>query len=661
MQPSDLGLLRSVSRVALSPDGTSVAYVVDAIDLAANRGRSRIWLAATDGSVAPRSLTEGDGKDDAPAWSPDGRTVAFTSDRGDSDPDSTTYSLHLISIDGVGEPLTLARGSEAFEDPLWSPDGRWLAFCQRVPTDDAAVTDKRARPPRRITRFFSRLDSVGWTFDRPRHLMIIASDGSLEPRDLTPGEHQFEQPAWLTDSTALVCVAATHESWDFDLESHLHVVSVAGERSQLTSGPLSCSDPSVSPDGTTIAFCGRENPLIDPQNGRLGVVPIAGGAHRWLETGVDRTWAPHPSAGPPIWLDPSTLLAAVEDRGNTHLYRVPLDGSPIEQAVGGSRVVIAFDATSDVVVASVSTANRPGEVHAWRRGVEARVSDATRSFVEAAGPVTPEQFVAGEHEIDVWVFLPPGFDPSARHGYPMLLDVHGGPFTQYGSGFFDEPQVQAAAGYVVVLSNPRGGSGRDTAWGRSIAGPKSIDMPGTGWGSVDAEDVETVLDAALERYPAVDPARIGVIGGSYGGYMVSWLIGHTDRFAAACSERAVNNMASLEWTSDIASSFRTEIGVTHLDDPDEYLRMSPITYVRNITTPLLIVHSEDDLRCPISQAEELFVALRMLGREVEFVRFPGESHELSRSGSPVHRRQRFEIQLDFFARHLHPDPPPIGG
>jgi dipeptidyl aminopeptidase/acylaminoacyl peptidase len=302
----------------------------------------------------------------------------------------------------------------------------------------------------------------------------------------------------------------------------------------------------------------------------------------------------------------------------------------------------------------MSTADRPGEVHVWRHGTETQISDATRSFADAVHPIAPDQLTAGENEIDVWVFTPPGFDPTAPQAYPMLVNIHGGPFTQYGNHFFDEAQVQAAAGYVVMLSNPRGGSGRDTAWGRAITGPKSVEMPGTGWGSVDAEDVETALDTVLERYPAVDPARIGVIGGSYGGYLVTWLIGHTNRFAAACSERAVNNMATMEWTSDIASTFRTELGVTHLDDPAEYARMSPITYVRDINTPVLIVHSEDDLRCPISQAEELFVALRLLGREVEFVRFPGENHELSRSGSPVHRRQRFEIQLEFFARHLHP-------
>ena len=210
------------------------------------------------------------------------------------------------------------------------------------------------------------------------------------------------------------------------------------------------------------------------------------------------------------------------------------------------------------------------------------------------------------------------------------------------------------AGYVVVFANPRGSSGRETSWGRAITGSKLRTDPGTGWGSVDYEDVMAVTDEALRRYPAIDAGRLGVLGGSYGGYLTSWIVGHTDRFAAACSERAVNNILTLEATSDIASAFRTQVGVNHLEDPSEYLARSPITFVQRIRTPMLLIHSEDDLRCPIEQAEQLFVALRTLGREVELVRFPAENHELSRSGSPIHRVQRAEIIIEFFDQHLKP-------
>lgn len=650
MGPFDLGAYRSVSAVAVSPDANRVAYVVGAIDIPANRYRSCLWLAPADGSSPPRQLTSGD-SDKSPTWSPDGRFLAFASERGATD---TKHSLHVLPVDGPGEIITIGTSSEAFTALSWAPDGTTLAYIQRAPTSDAKITDEKARPPRRITRFFTRLDGEGWTYDRPNHLWVVPVDGSLAAADLTPGEYEFSTFTWLHDSQSLVCAGAAHVDWDRDLETHLHTVALDGTRRQITSGPIMSDAPSVSPDGRHVAFVGRDNPLSEPHNWRLGVLDLGTGERRWIETGLDRTWNPYPSPGAPKWLDDNSLLGVVEDRGNAHLYRVPTNGAPIELVVGGDQIITAFDSASGTIAMAVSLSDRPSELVVQRglTGTATTVSDATRSFCAVAKPVTPERFTAGDHAIDVWVFLPPSYDPGRVAGYPLLLNIHGGPFTQYGNRFLDEAQVQASAGYVVVLSNPRGGSGRDTAWARAIAGPKSAEQPGTGWGSVDADDILTVLDSVLARHPAVDPARVGAIGGSYGGYLTSWLIAHSDRFAAACSERSVNNLLSEEWTSDIGTAFRTEIGVSHIDDPEEYLRVSPIRFVRNIQTPLLIMHSEDDLRCPISQAEELFVALRMLHRDVEFVRFPGEGHELSRSGSPIHRRQRFEILLEFFGRHL---------
>jgi len=257
----------------------------------------------------------------------------------------------------------------------------------------------------------------------------------------------------------------------------------------------------------------------------------------------------------------------------------------------------------------------------------------------------------GSDDIDAWIMRPDGFEEGAT--YPVLLNVHGGPFTQYGETFFDEAQMQAAAGFVVVMCNPRGGSGRHTGWGQAIMGPKHPKTPGTGWGSVDVDDIIAVLDAALARYPFCDAERVGMLGGSYGGYMATLLAArYGDRFKAIGSERAVNNLLSEEWSSDIGTMFRVEHGPDPVEDPEEYMRMSPSVLARDIHVPMLIIHSEEDYRCPINQAEELWVTLRLLGRDVTFYRFPGENHELSRSGSPVHRKQRAEIVLDFFAEHL---------
>ncbi len=242
---------------------------------------------------------------------------------------------------------------------------------------------------------------------------------------------------------------------------------------------------------------------------------------------------------------------------------------------------------------------------------------------------------------------PAGFEPGKR--YPTLLNIHGGPFGQYGVGFFDEFQVYAAAGYVVLYANPRGSSGYSEAWGRAIRGPGDA---GPGWGSVDYDDCMAVVDEALRRFDFVDAERLGVMGGSYGGYMTSWIVSHTDRFKAAISERSVNSMVS-EWgSSDFGWDFRGYMESFLFEDVQKYIDVSPATYAADIHTPLLILHSEEDLRCPVEQAEQLFVTLRLLRRPVEMVRFPKESHELTRSGSPVHRVQRFQIILEFMDRHL---------
>jgi dipeptidyl aminopeptidase/acylaminoacyl peptidase len=287
-------------------------------------------------------------------------------------------------------------------------------------------------------------------------------------------------------------------------------------------------------------------------------------------------------------------------------------------------------------------------------GEERQLTRLGDALSEEVALVEPERFTATSAdgtEVEAWFMRAMGAEPGRR--YPTLLNIHGGPFTQYGNRFFDEFQLQVAAGYAVIYANPRGSSGYSEAWGRAIRGRTAPDEPGSGWGGVDYEDLMAVVDEAVRRFgDLVDGDRLGVLGGSYGGYMTSWIIGHTDRFKAAVSERSCNNMLTMEHTSDFAGIFRTEMGVTHLEDPDEYLRISPITYVREMNTPLLILHSENDLRCPVEQAEDLFVALRMLGRTPEFLRFPGESHELSRAGAPKHRVQRVEAILDFFGRKL---------
>jgi len=360
----------------------------------------------------------------------------------------------------------------------------------------------------------------------------------------------------------------------------------------------------------------------------------------------------------PLW-DGDDVVFVVEDRGCTHVYRVAAGGAGEPRlVVGGERTVTGLDAAAGRLVFTAGEPTRLNEL--YDGGAAAGADDPATAgrrltcvgdpFAAGRELVPAERFTAVSadgSEVDAWIMRPAGFEPGKR--YPLLLNIHGGPYGQYGQVFFDEFQVYCGAGYAVVFSNPRGSSGSTEEWARAIRGPGTA---GPGWGSVDYEDCMAVTEEAVRRFDFVDGDRLGVIGGSYGGYMTSWIVGRTGRFKAAVSERAVNNFDSQWGSSDLGWDFKGYTGTFLYEDVDGYLAMSPSTYAGSIHTPLLILHSEDDLRCPVEQAEHLFVTLRLLKRPVELVRFPAESHELTRSGSPLHRVQRFEIVVEWFDRYL---------
>jgi len=641
MVPEDVYELTGAADPRVSPDGRTVTYVVWSTDKEANEYRSAIWLAPVDGSEAPRRFTSGTKRDAAPRWSPDGARLAFTSKR-----DGEHMQLYVIPTTG-GEPARLTELKEDVADVAWSPDGSRLLFTSRVPDAAYAEEDEKKRPPRRFTRLHFKLDTVGWTGDRPQHIFTVAADGSSEPVQLTSGEYEESGPAWSPDGARIAFASSRHEDWDIDHIGDIYVIDVeGGEPRQVTHGDGYCEAPSWSPDGSTIAYVLVPGVFDDPRHGQIAVVGADGGERRVLTTSLDRTCAPYPLIREPIW-DADDLVFSIEDRGNLHVYRAPADGNgKPELVVGGEQWVIGFDVAGGTLVHTVTTPTMLSEVFVGDR----QLTGVGRSFAEGRELPASERYTATSAdgtEVEAWVMRPAGFQAGTK--YPVLLNIHGGPFTQYGNKFFDEFQVYAGAGYVVLSSNPRGSSGYSEEWGRAIRGPVN---GGPGWGSVDYEDVIAVVDEALKRFDFCDPERIGVLGGSYGGYLTSWIIGHTDRFQAAISERAVNQWVSMWGSSDFGWDFKGYIGAFLHENLDAYIQMSPSTFATNITTPLLILHSENDLRCPIEQGEQLFTTLRLLKRDVEMVRFPAESHELTRSGNPVHRVMRFEIVLDWLENKL---------
>ena len=646
MVPEDLTRLSPVTDPQLSPDGRRIAFVVTTLSEDRDEYLANIWVADLDGG-APRRFTAGPRRDLEPRWSPDGTRLAFLSERTPRE----KLQLHVMPADG-GEPTKLTALDNGVSSVTWSPDGTRLAFIspvggQREP--ESEEERRKSRPARVITSLKYRFNGEGFVYDRRPHVFTVALDGTA-PVQLTDGDFIDTDPAWAPDGQSIVFVSARHAERDDDDASDLWRVALKGgtpQRLTATAGPVLL--PAFSPDGQTIAYLARPGRNAFGRNVRVFTIPSTGGDPACLTSGLDRSCgALHVR---PLWSpDGRSLLVAVEDRGDTGLWRVAaLSGEAPTRVVVGERALNGFSASADGrwLAFAASTPLAPSEAFVCRAdgSAERQLTRMNHAWCEEVALSSPERFrlTRAGLEIDCWVMRPAGFVPGQR--CPALLSIHGGPHAQYGHGFFDEFQVYAGAGYAVIYANPRGSQGYGEAFAQAVVGD---------WGGGDYADVMAALDEALRRHPFIDAERLGVLGGSYGGFLTSWAVGHTDRFKAACSERAVNCQYTMFGTSDIGHTFNVvELGgALPWEDMARYIERSPLTYAKNIVTPLLIIHAEEDLRCPIEQAEQLFVALKKLRREVRFVRFPGENHEMSRAGKPRHRLERFRHILEWFAGHL---------
>ncbi|MCD6495062.1 S9 family peptidase [Candidatus Bipolaricaulota bacterium] len=654
----DLYLFHLVSQPQISPRGDLVVYCEHSVDEETEKKYAHLWaVPVPDGE--PRQITHGKQSDTNPRFSPDGKTIAFLSNREDE----KQPQVYLLPTDG-GEARRLTDLKGTIEAFSWSPDGGRLLLqfrakdAEQIQREEDEEKKKLGVVCREIDRVFYKEDGTGYLPHERRHLWIIDVQTG-QAQQLTEGSVFDEwDPAWSPNGEEIAFCSNHADDPDLDPDAiDLFVVAANGGEMRRIPTPIGPkSSPSFSPDGCSIAYYGHEGRAEGWKNTRLWIVPAngAGKAHcLTCEYDFDvSSWTINDMGSlpqvVPIWSKKGDeIYFQVAHHGNTVLKRATLNGA-VSDVVDRDGVVgvFCFDGEQERLVYFHGDMKDPGQVFLkdMATGNDKQLTHVNADLLEEInlGQIEEVWFKgAAGNDLQGWIMTPPGFDPGKQ--YPSVLEIHGGPLVQYGNFFMHEFYYLAAQGYVVYFCNPRGGQGYGEAHSKAIWND---------WGGADYDDLMAWAEYVSQR-PYIDRKRMGVTGGSYGGYMTNWIIGHTDRFAAAVTQRSVSNLISMYGSSDFNWAFQEEFGnVPPWEDMENYWRQSPVKYIGSAVTPTLVIHSENDMRCPIEQGEQVFVALKRLGVDTKMVRFPDEPHGLSRGGRTDRRIARLRYISSWFDRYL---------
>jgi dipeptidyl aminopeptidase/acylaminoacyl peptidase len=647
--PQDYFSFELVSDPRVSPDGARVVYVVSRVDRGQNRRISSVWIAPTDGSTPAHVLIDEAWAPSGPRWLPDGSGIAFTSARASTDtssggarrPSTNRPQLWILSLAG-GAPRKVTSIMNGVTSCVPAPTGNRAACLSRT-----GPSDKRPATALSDVRHYSHLsykfNDTGWYDDKRSHIWIVdlATGGA---RQITDGDDWNDtDPQWSPDGTRIAFVSdRTGHEYDGGRNTDVWLIGPeGGAPTKISAADGPDNSPRWSPDGKSIAYVTAAAEEAPPQ---ILIAPVGGNG------GV--TIAPYPSLDfIPTDLqwsgDGRSLYFDTGVKGEYQIFRIEIADHRLTQVTAGSRAVRSpsisanghmvylvndFTHLDDVYSSSID------QLHERKLSNHNSALWATLSFA----PVQRMTYKGADGwPVDGFLVKPLNWQPGRT--YPLVLSIHGGPAGQYGVDWFHEFQVYAAHGWAVFFTNPRGSTGYGRAFQRGIENE---------WGGKDYVDIMNGLDAAIAANPWIDTTKIGVTGGSYGGYMTNWIVGHTNRFKAAVTLRSISNFISDDGTRDGAYGHAGDFGGDIFQKYDLYWDRSPLKYVQNVTTPILILHSDNDYRVPIEQGEQWFRALKHYGKTAEIVFFPRENHNLTRTGEPRHLVESLDWQLYWFDKYL---------
>ncbi|MGG3943929.1 S9 family peptidase [Peribacillus psychrosaccharolyticus] len=650
----DLFDLKSVTDPQLSPDGTYVAFVETSIDKEDEEYISNLFVHHFPTNQTTQ-WTFGSHRHSSPRWSPNGESLAFLSNR------TGKNQLYVLQLAG-GEANKLTDLENGASTPIWSPDSKSILFSTAIKSGKT-LHEKIEKPKKekKAAKIYDRIkykaDGKGYLEDTFSQLVIIDVKTG-DTKQLTKGDQHYSPSSWSPDGNQIAYTGNDSADRDYQLVDDVFILDIESEKTEkITPSTGFFNDPKWSPDGTWISIIGHER---EYQGATLSKI--------WLYNTTDQSFVCltsewdvqvgdvsaadfHIGTVDPglLWTNDSQgFYFLISDHGNVSVYYGSVDGAMYPSLNGQQHVYgLTINPETHEAVLAISTPVQPGDLYTYNLSTGERaqltfINDEllkTRSLSEAE----PISFPSSDgREIHGWMMKPADFDPEKR--YPLVLEIHGGPHAMYANTYFHEFQTLTAQGYTILFTNPRGSHGYGQEFVQGCVGD---------YGGMDYQDLMAAVDYAVNTYDFLDEQQLAVTGGSYGGFMTNWIVGHTNRFKAAVTQRCISNWLSFYGVSDIGYYFTEwEIEGDIFESPEKLWHHSPLKYAANVQTPLLLLHGELDFRCPIEQSEQFFTALKRQKKEAVLVSFPGETHEVSRSGSPRLRLQHTEQIRDWFKKYL---------